>query len=104
MGKVVLINGRFELLNRPDRVDIFDIRNLQRDDDGRVHPIIAVPLNSPKTPLEAGKLSLRKLLDGGYLTQSEYYHFLDMFLAAQPEAESMALKGQNTAPNKERDA
>jgi hypothetical protein len=46
--------------------------------------------------LEAGRLALRKLLDSAYLTQSEYYHFLDIFLTAQPEAESKALEDQVT--------
>jgi hypothetical protein len=94
MGKIILINGRFELLNRPDRVDIFDIRNLKRDDAGRVNPVAAIPLEGPKSCLEAGKLALRKLRDSDYITQSEYYHFLDVFLAVQPEAESAALRDQ----------
>jgi len=94
MGKVVLINGRFELLNRPDRVDIFDIRNLQRDETGRVNPVIVIPLDSPKSHLEAGKIALKKLQETKYLTLSEYYHFLDIFLTAQPETESKALRDE----------
>jgi hypothetical protein len=91
MGKIVLIDGRFELLNRPDRIDVFDIRNLQRDDTGRVRPVVSIPLDKPKTALEAGKLALQEIKDSGYLALSEYYHFLDLFLAVQPEADSKVL-------------
>jgi hypothetical protein len=92
MGKIVLIDGRFELLNRPDRIDIFDIRNLKRDESGRVNPVVSIPLDKPKTALDAGKLALQTIRDNHYLSISEYYHFLDVLLAAQPEAESKIIK------------
>jgi hypothetical protein len=103
MGKVVLIDGRFELLNRPDRVDIFDIRNLQRDESGRVNPVVVIPLDKRISPLEAGKRALKALRDSEYLMQSEYFHFLDIFLTAQPEIESTTLKDDlQGIPNEQR--
>jgi hypothetical protein len=84
MQTVVLIDGRFELLNSPDCVDVYDVRVLKKDGDGRVIPVHAIPLENPVNDREAGKLALSRLLDSGYLTQSEYFHFADIFLAAQP--------------------
>jgi MarR-like DNA-binding transcriptional regulator SgrR of sgrS sRNA len=43
MQTIVLINGRFEPLNSPDRIEVFDVRNLARGDDGRVIPLFHVP-------------------------------------------------------------
>lgn len=80
---IVLINGRFEFINNPDKLEMFDIRNLKKDEQGRVIPVQVVSLDSPKDPKEAGKILLAALRDAEYLTRSEYLHFLDIFLAAQ---------------------
>ena len=92
MERIVLIDGRFELLNRPERLDVFDIRNLQRDSNGCVNPIVTIPLNNPITDLEAGKLALAWLRESKYLEQSEYFQFLEIFLASQPNDEAAAIK------------
>jgi hypothetical protein len=88
MENIVLIDGRFELLNRPDRIDVFDIRNLKKDRNGSVIPISVISLEQPINDRDAGKLALEKIRDEGHITQSEYFQFLDIFLAAQPIAES----------------
>jgi hypothetical protein len=90
--RIVLIDGRFELLNGPDRIEIFDIRNPQRDQDGEVNPVAAVSLDKPVTDREAGKLALLRLRVSNYLEQSEYFKFLDIFLAAQSLDEAAVLK------------
>jgi hypothetical protein len=84
LERIVLIDGRFELLNRPDRIDVFDIRNLKKDKAGDVSPIAQIPLTTPANDRDAGKMALAWLRDEDYLTQSEYYHFLDILLATQP--------------------
>jgi hypothetical protein len=55
MQNIVPINGRFELLNSPDRIDLFDVRNLKKDSDGRVIPLAVIPLDVPLTDRETGK-------------------------------------------------
>lgn len=84
MGEVVLIDGRFEVLNRPDRIDIYDITNLQKGEDGRVRPVGVVPLAQPRTHLEAGRIALYWLRDTKYLENYECLRYLEIFLANQP--------------------
>lgn len=81
--RVVLIDGRFEFINNPDKLELFDIRSLKKDEDGRPMPVHVVKLDAPKDAREAGKIALAALRDADYLTRSEYFHFLDVFLAAQ---------------------
>jgi hypothetical protein len=45
--KVVLIDGRFELLNSPEGIEVYDIRNLDRGGDGSVTPVAVIPLEAP---------------------------------------------------------
>jgi hypothetical protein len=80
---IVLINGRFEFLTHPDKLEIFDMWNLEKDGARRVIPIHTVTLNARVKDKEAGKLALAALRDSKYITQSEYFSFLDIFLAAQ---------------------
>jgi hypothetical protein len=58
MQNVVLINGRFELLNSPDQIEVFDVRNLKKDADGRVIPLAVIKLDESLTDREAGRRAL----------------------------------------------
>lgn len=82
MQKIVLINGRFELLNSEDKVEVYDIRNLKKNNEGKVMPVEVVPVGSPLTDKDAGKLALTKLHEKNYISLSEYLTFLDIFLAS----------------------
>lgn len=84
MQNIVLINGRFELLNSPDRIDLFDIKNMKKHGEGQVIPVAVIPLDTPLTEREAGKRALSWLVDSGYLTRSEFFQFKEIFLTAQP--------------------
>jgi hypothetical protein len=90
--RIVLIDGRFELLNGRGRIDIFDIQNLRRDKNGNVNPVAFIALDMVVTDLEAGRLALEWLRDSKYLDQSEFFHFLDIFLAGQPADQTAADK------------
>jgi hypothetical protein len=90
MASIVLVDGRFELLNRPDRIDVFDIRNLQKGADGKVRPIAVIALSKPESDREAGKTALQNLLEGSYITKGEYLQFLEAFLSTQSVVETRA--------------
>lgn len=81
---VVLINGRFELLNSPHRIEVFDVRNLKKDGDGKVIPAAVIPLERPISERDAGKMALTWLRRSEYLSESEYLNFADIFLATHP--------------------
>jgi hypothetical protein len=80
----VLINGRFELLNSPHRIEIFDMRNLKKDDRGKTIPVAVIPLEGPANDRDAGKMALTWLRRSEYLSESEYLNFSDIFLATHP--------------------
>lgn len=82
MQKIVLINGRFELLNSDDKVEVYDVRNINKNDEGKAIPVEVVQVGSPLTDKNAGKLALTKLLEKNYISLSEYLTFLDIFLAS----------------------
>ena len=90
--RIVLINSRFELLNRPDRVDIYDIKNLKKDQSGRVNPVGFITLEVLATDLEAGRLALEWLRNSKYINQTEFFQFRDIFLAGQPADQAAADK------------
>ncbi|HTK84007.1 MAG TPA: hypothetical protein VL625_02880 [Patescibacteria group bacterium] len=92
MQKVVLINGRFELLNGSVQIEIFDIKNLKRDDDGRVNSVASIKLAEAVSDLDAGRLALFFLRDSKYIDQTEYFYFLETFLANQPGDQAAADK------------
>jgi len=81
---IVLINGRFELLNSPSRIEVFDMRNLNKDGDGQVIPVAVIPLEGPINERDAGKMALTWLRRSEYLSESEYLNFSDIFLATHP--------------------
>ena len=81
---IVLINGRFELLNSPHRIEVFDMRNLKKDSDGNLIPAAVIPLEAPITERNAGKMALTWLRRSEYLSESEYLNFADIFLATHP--------------------
>jgi hypothetical protein len=81
MQRVVLINSRFELLNSPERIDIFDMKDLRRDRKGQVNPILVIHLKEPQTDRDAGKLALRRLLESEKISLGEYLTHMDIFLA-----------------------
>ena len=82
--KIVLINGRFELLNSPHRIEIFDMRNLKKDATGKLISAAVIPLEAPISERDAGKVALTWLRRSEYLTESEYLNFSDIFLATHP--------------------
>src|SRR5262249_27264792 len=84
--KVALIDGRFELLNSPERIEVYDIRNLDRGGDGSVTPV-AVILEAPITDRNAGKMALAWLRKAEYLTVSEHLRNADIFVAQCPVQE-----------------
>src|SRR5688572_27032341 len=79
--KVILIHSRFALLNGPDRIEVYDIRNPKRASDGSVRPIAVIPLEAPIDDRDAGKRALAWLRRAEYLTLSEHLHYADIFLA-----------------------
>jgi len=82
MQRTVFIDGRFELRNSPDTIGIFDGENKKEDGAGELIPVVIINIIGPKTDKEAGLLALQELRDTQYITMSEYYRFLEIFLMA----------------------
>jgi hypothetical protein len=80
MERHVLIDGRFEALNHPDRIEVFDIRNPRRDEQGHAMPVRIIPTDMPQTGRAAGMTALAALRDDGIITPGEYLHYADVFL------------------------
>jgi hypothetical protein len=68
------------LLASPDRIGIFDVKNLRKDGDGRVTPIEIIFVEKPLTITT--RVNLRQKALRIKVTQSEYYNFLGTKLAA----------------------
>lgn len=83
---LILIDGQYRVINSPDRLVIFDVRNPRTDEKGASVPVETIPLRGPVSSREAGRLALTWLLAYEHLTQTDYLRFLDIFLAAYPLA------------------
>jgi hypothetical protein len=82
MPRIVLIDGRFEVLNGPEKIEVYDMRNLNRDAEGRVQPVMVLPVPQTKSDKDAGKLALEKLQQAGHISTGQYLSFLETFLAS----------------------
>ena len=80
MRKLVLIDGRFELLNGPDRIAVFDVK---KDGNGE-DPVVLIGADAPKTDRDAGTLALETLANAGFLTPDEYSQYVNKYLASHP--------------------
>jgi hypothetical protein len=80
--RVVLIDGRFELLNCPDRIEVYDSREGRNSES---QPVETIPLKGPVSDREAGRLALTWLLAYLHLSQSEYLNYLNLFLSDHPD-------------------
>ena len=80
----VLINSRFEAINLPDRLVLFDLKNAKGGERVDGVDVDILPLDSPKADLDAGLLALAWLRDHQRISPGEYLHYADVFLASHP--------------------
>lgn len=89
MKRCVLIDKRFEVINYPDGIEVFDLRHPCKDENGQDVPVKVIPSDAPKINRVAVTTALAAMRDDGSITASEYYIYAEAFLVQMSSGQAL---------------
>jgi hypothetical protein len=69
---LVLIDGSYEVVNSPDRLVVFDIRNPRKDEKGSPVPVEIIPLRGPVQAPVSGAFSFHADSDSFFIRTGSF--------------------------------